>query len=650
MKNSIVLYVDDSQKIEYFFDAAVSNTALAFVFGPSMNRVLEGNGHGGEVFLENAFDVIAFKTISDDWFQNIPDQIFATIDEFVMQKGYEFKVGYGSSMGGYAGIVFSKKLNLDKVVAFSPQYSIDESFDRRWENSSQQIEFVHRITGHTVSQECKFLILYDPSDLDRLHVEKIQKIIPSGNIQLVRMAYAGHPVTPYLSEIGDIKYIIENIRTVDFDFKKFSGDKRLSHTYFSNLSKALTNSGKIKFALKSINTAISLDPTNIDYQRAKTEILEKLVDDDLVTRSSFATSNGERANQKDGEQDAAAQTHSLFDSATDINAIGIGEIVKQLYLRIHHREIGDDELATVIHSLTINPVDAIYTMLNSEELIANQLLFAKHPKLASNALSYAFQFQKSNLPERKFFLHIPKTGGTSVISYLKENTTFPWLLHKPQRDHQEISIWPFVGAHAHHSIFPPESLGFTIFRDPLERLISAWRFQTSRAQQISRRDEKIQFFDKNFTEYLDLNKLRNSSENYQPNVGYYASWFFTNSICNPASYPAPIIQNFDESFDKAIHKIKHFACIEDPASVERVLRFATESNAPFTQKENITKRSESEKSSLSQSEYTSLFDLTRFEYRFLGLLFDRGLISFDYNKNIEERLHHYMASINLSIE
>ncbi len=43
-------------------------------------------------------------------------------------------MGYGGSMGGYAAIKYSNLLNMQKIVAFVPQFSIDREVveDRRY--------------------------------------------------------------------------------------------------------------------------------------------------------------------------------------------------------------------------------------------------------------------------------------------------------------------------------------------------------------------------------------------------------------------------------------------------------------------------------------------------------------------------------------
>lgn len=95
-----------------------------------MNRHLDGNRDGGDLLVKNGFDVVNFKISNDDWFQSIPEKMFDAIQNF--SCAYKYKVGYGTSMGGYGVIAFSKMLKLDTALVFSPQFCIDKPFDTRW--------------------------------------------------------------------------------------------------------------------------------------------------------------------------------------------------------------------------------------------------------------------------------------------------------------------------------------------------------------------------------------------------------------------------------------------------------------------------------------------------------------------------------------
>ena len=136
---SRVLYASQFTKVEYFWHPNSQIKNIAFVFSPSLNRELEGNKFGGNTFFQNQCDVISFKQVSDLWFQDIPEQLFSEILKLISEKGYIKKIAYGSSMGGFASIAFSKMLKCNLAIAISPQYSIGESFDERWKSYSKEI-------------------------------------------------------------------------------------------------------------------------------------------------------------------------------------------------------------------------------------------------------------------------------------------------------------------------------------------------------------------------------------------------------------------------------------------------------------------------------------------------------------------------------
>jgi len=239
MKSKII-HSTESQRIEHFYHDDSENINLAFIFSPSMNRSLDGSGYGGEVFLRNGYDTIHFKVSNDDWFQSVPSDIFDEIKNIVAKKKYKNKIAYGSSMGGYASIAFSKLLDCNTAIAFSPQYSITEPFDRRWEAFAKKINFKYPISSETVSSSCKFFIFYDNKDPDELHIAKLLKVIPADNIFLIKLPYAGHPSTYYLAEVGIIKDIIAKVvKDNNVDGIDFLSNKKSSKSYLVCLSQHL---------------------------------------------------------------------------------------------------------------------------------------------------------------------------------------------------------------------------------------------------------------------------------------------------------------------------------------------------------------------------------------------------------------------------
>ena len=85
-------------------------------------------------------------------------------------------VGYGGSMGGYAAIKYSNLLNMNRIIAFVPQYSIDpeQVEDRRYaEFFNAVVNKDMQIQPQDVDVSREYIIVYDPYfSIDREHYLK----------------------------------------------------------------------------------------------------------------------------------------------------------------------------------------------------------------------------------------------------------------------------------------------------------------------------------------------------------------------------------------------------------------------------------------------------------------------------------------------
>ena len=335
-----------------------------------------------------------------------------------------------------------------------------------------------------------------------------------------------------------------------------------------------------------------------------------------------------------------------FETPADYSNQTLETIVHELYLRLLDRNASKEELESATRSLSSDPVGAVVAMAHSEELVAKLLGSLDSKMLAVNAIAYVFKFVPIEAPDPKYFLHLPKTAGTAISSHIQEHSSFPWHFHAQLS--QNINLWPLISGHLHWSYFPRSSRGFSIFRDPIERLLSSWLFMTSRRQRrqmLSKEFMHLDLVNNDFTRYLEWGKTDKTVA--QMSVG--ASWYFTHTPTDILSYQGLNISNFNNSFSEALKHISHFGCVEDPESIQNVLRFAIETDAEFLREDNRTDRTGSKLQSLTQAEYGQLFELTRFEYQFLNFLFEKGLISFNYNIGIEERLLRYLSKAGLTV-
>jgi tetratricopeptide (TPR) repeat protein len=253
---------------------------IAITFSPSGNRTLTGEGFGGKFLLNNKIDIIAFKCDNDDWFQSVTIEHLEAINRIISLKGYRSVVAYGSSMGGYAAIQFSKHIGCNAVLALSPQYSIADKFDCRWEKISNKILWNHKISPDSISKECKYVIAYDPHDLDHAHAQLFKKLIPEKNYIYLELPFAGHPVSTFLLESNQLKELALTVflgsELINTDFLIH---RKTSKSYLRNLSIHLYKSKKFKRALFVINKAIEMDrctPSLFIHKGTILEAMDKL--------------------------------------------------------------------------------------------------------------------------------------------------------------------------------------------------------------------------------------------------------------------------------------------------------------------------------------------------------------------------------------
>ena len=263
--------------VDYFHNPINPPGIVAITFTPSGNRSLEGLGFGGKFLLDNKIDLISVKCNNDNWFQSIPEESFALINKIIELKGYKTTVAYGSSMGGYAAIQFSKKFNCDVVVALSPQYTILEEFDKRWESHSKKIDWKYDITSENLSDDCKYVVFYDTYDLDKEHADRLKVLFGSDNFTGVAIPFGGHPVSNYLHESGILKELVLRIfRRQDFGEISLRRNKSRSKSYLKNLSTHLHKKNKLSLSLAIINKAIDLDADAPTYFVHKSTLLESM--------------------------------------------------------------------------------------------------------------------------------------------------------------------------------------------------------------------------------------------------------------------------------------------------------------------------------------------------------------------------------------
>lgn len=128
-------------------------------------------------------------------------------------------ITYGASMGGYAAFRSSGLLQARKVIAFSPQYSIDPvlaPWETRWIKATQNC--THIMDSLPINPLCEIYLFYDPETKDARHAELIGQHGPSHHIQV---PYSGHSSIAMLQQIGMLDSALTHIIGSEFDERAF---------------------------------------------------------------------------------------------------------------------------------------------------------------------------------------------------------------------------------------------------------------------------------------------------------------------------------------------------------------------------------------------------------------------------------------------
>ena len=174
-------------------------------------------------------DKIFFRDFYQAWYlkgvdSNIdgPQKICNFINHEVSKANYTNITFIGNSMGGYAAILFGGLINVDTVIAFSPQTFIDKKnrfyyFDIRWRSQIKQIykylnknsEYLNlKLFLNTQDYKTKIRIYYSNKHrLDKIHAKFIRD---SYNVKLIPISESQHSIVKKLRDIGELQNIIKN--------------------------------------------------------------------------------------------------------------------------------------------------------------------------------------------------------------------------------------------------------------------------------------------------------------------------------------------------------------------------------------------------------------------------------------------------------
>ena len=174
-------------------------------------------------------DKVFIKDINQCWYHKGINKEVKNIQmtsellkSIIFRKAYERVVFIGNSMGGYGAILFGVILNIDCVVAFSPQTFIGKTKrilyrDVRWyheisnvysNNGNQKMFYNLKSVLMRNDYLTKINIYYSTkAKLDRLHSERLHKL---KNVSLYPIGRGDHNLIKVLRDEDQLVNIVKN--------------------------------------------------------------------------------------------------------------------------------------------------------------------------------------------------------------------------------------------------------------------------------------------------------------------------------------------------------------------------------------------------------------------------------------------------------
>lgn len=248
-----------------FFDGGSRDVDL-ITFTP-----LKGGGEGfaQEFFKKRGISCICFISSWDHWWQT-PEMADAVKSARGIVVDYKRAITYGTSMGAYGALNFSKALGANQVIAFSPQYSIHAAkvpFEKRWRSHAAKIDFQHDDMENGII-ESNVTLLYDPASPDGFHAQLISK----PGCHHVRIPFVGHSVIGFLSEIGMLKRIVmdlvEGQAIQPETIRAAVRGRRKSSSYWKYMGDLAMKHGRFVFARHAYRICVDRHPRSYVHCRS----------------------------------------------------------------------------------------------------------------------------------------------------------------------------------------------------------------------------------------------------------------------------------------------------------------------------------------------------------------------------------------------
>lgn len=233
-------------------------------FDPLAGNVEKHEPFGTRFARKYGINALHIIPAQGDWYQH--DDLFDCLATVAAHT----KPGatlYGSSMGAYAATTHADRLPVAKVIALSPQYSIQRHlvpFEKRWGQHAARLSF--RPDDADIAQGVHHYVFYDPRNPDAEHALMIGD--RAARATLIEVPGGGHPVGPVLVQAGCLSTVILDIMRREPTREEIDAAVRPNLKRSALYHRVLGSQSPLSERGEWLRAGLELDPQDMKLQHA----------------------------------------------------------------------------------------------------------------------------------------------------------------------------------------------------------------------------------------------------------------------------------------------------------------------------------------------------------------------------------------------
>jgi hypothetical protein len=275
-----VLYV--GRDLRLVFVPAARTDVLVATFSPlGHSRAADAPGFAEGFLLRHDYPALHFISSWDHWWQTAEMEAALSAAATVIAQ-FPQVITYGTSMGAYGALAFSMALRATKVLAFSPQFTVDPEkppYERRWKHHASKITFINDDIVAGIAPAADVHVFYDRFSQDTAHVRLLQQ---QENVVAHSLPFAGHGTPGALAICGMLSSTVCELLDGTFTSShlawRFRIKKRETFAYWSLLADHCYRGRRYALARLATDRALAIEPRskiNLDRKVRIDRRLEK---------------------------------------------------------------------------------------------------------------------------------------------------------------------------------------------------------------------------------------------------------------------------------------------------------------------------------------------------------------------------------------